>query len=189
MILVRHGQSEFNVVFSVTRRDPGIRDPRLTDVGRSQAADAARYLLGRNVNRVITSPYMRALETADIIARALKLDLEVQNLVGEHAKFTCDIGTPCSQLKHHWPMLELDHLEETWWPEIGEGQSDLDARCRQFREAMRRENEWAGTVVVTHWGFIGALTGHNVKNGTLIAFDPTSAHPGGGSVVPLPNPC
>ena len=99
MILVRHGQSEFNVVFGVTRRDPGIRDPRLTDVGRSQAADAARYLLGRNINRVITSPYMRALETADIIARALKLDLEVQNLVGEHAKFTCDIGTPCSQLK------------------------------------------------------------------------------------------
>ncbi len=189
MILVRHGQSEFNVVFSVTRQDPGIRDPRLTDIGRSQAADAARYLLRQNVNRVITSPYMRAIETADIIARALKLDIEVQNLVGEHAKFTCDVGTPRSQLKHYWPMLELDHLEEAWWPETGEGESELDARCRQFRDIMRRENEWAGTVVVTHWGFIGALTGHKVKNGTMVTFDPTAPHPGGGSIVPLRDPC
>jgi broad specificity phosphatase PhoE len=30
MILLRHGQSEFNLHFSVTRRDPGIADPKLT---------------------------------------------------------------------------------------------------------------------------------------------------------------
>ena len=37
MILIRHGQTEFNRVFSVSRRDPGIRDPALTDRGRRQA--------------------------------------------------------------------------------------------------------------------------------------------------------
>ncbi len=35
MLLIRHGQSEFNVVYSVTRQDPGIRDPKLTVEGRA----------------------------------------------------------------------------------------------------------------------------------------------------------
>ena len=37
MILIRHGQSEFNVVYGKTRVDPGIRDPRLTALGERQA--------------------------------------------------------------------------------------------------------------------------------------------------------
>ena len=40
VILIRHGQTEFNRVVSVTRRDSGIRDPHLTDLGRRQAAAA-----------------------------------------------------------------------------------------------------------------------------------------------------
>ena len=38
MLLIRHGQSEFNVVYSVTRVDPGIRDPLLTATGRKAAS-------------------------------------------------------------------------------------------------------------------------------------------------------
>ncbi|MDH3235510.1 MAG: histidine phosphatase family protein, partial [Alphaproteobacteria bacterium] len=33
MILIRHAQSEFNVVYGKTRQDPGIEDPKLTDTG------------------------------------------------------------------------------------------------------------------------------------------------------------
>ena len=36
MILVRHGQSEFNVIFGATRKDPGIVDPKLTEEGRRE---------------------------------------------------------------------------------------------------------------------------------------------------------
>ncbi|MFQ5957802.1 MAG: histidine phosphatase family protein [Alphaproteobacteria bacterium] len=46
MILLRHGESAFNVVYSATRIDPGIRDPRLTEAGRRRAADAVRALTG-----------------------------------------------------------------------------------------------------------------------------------------------
>jgi precorrin-6x reductase len=41
MILLRHGQSEFNLLFTQTRKDPGIKDPRLTSLGHSQAEAAA----------------------------------------------------------------------------------------------------------------------------------------------------
>jgi broad specificity phosphatase PhoE len=44
MILLRHGQSEFNLHFTATKRDPGIVDAPLTDLGHAQAAAAAEEL-------------------------------------------------------------------------------------------------------------------------------------------------
>ena len=44
MILLRHGQSEFNLHFTATRRDPGHLDPRLTALGHDQAEQAAEQL-------------------------------------------------------------------------------------------------------------------------------------------------
>lgn len=57
MILLRHGQSEFNLLFTQTRKDPGIKDPRLTPLGHSQAEAAAEALAGaREIRRIIASP-------------------------------------------------------------------------------------------------------------------------------------
>ena len=52
MILVRHGQSHFNLHFSATRVDPGIEDPELTDEGVRQAATAAEERIRIDVNDV-----------------------------------------------------------------------------------------------------------------------------------------
>jgi broad specificity phosphatase PhoE len=93
MILVRHGQSEFNVVFSVTRVDPGIRDPRLTPEGRRQAEVAADALAAHGIERLISSPYSRALETAEIVARRLDVAITVEPMVGERAAFACVVGS------------------------------------------------------------------------------------------------
>ena len=81
MLLIRHGQSEFNVVYSATRVDPGIRDPRLTDAGRAQARAAGERLAGEGVRRLLASPYTRALETAEIIAGVLDVPITVTPLV------------------------------------------------------------------------------------------------------------
>jgi len=172
MILVRHGQSEFNVVFSVTRRDPGIRDPRLTEEGRRQAKAAAEALRAQRVERVITSPYSRALETAEIVARRLGVAITVERLVGERAAFACDVGTRRGDLQVRWPHLALDHLEEEWWPALEESEDGLSARCAAFRQHMRAQHDWASVAVVSHWGFIRGLTGLTVQNGAVLRIDP-----------------
>lgn len=94
MILIRHGQTEFNRVFSATRRDPGVRDPDLTDYGRHQAQAVASILRPFGLGRLISSPYTRALETAGIIADQLGLPITVETLIAERFCFTCDIGSP-----------------------------------------------------------------------------------------------
>lgn len=183
MILIRHGQSEFNVVYGKTRIDPGIRDPKLTDLGRRQARAAAEAIRDQEIRKIVTSPYTRALETGTIIAEVLGLDVSVDPHIGERAAFTCDIGTPRSVLQQDWPQLEFDHIEERWWPAMEESEDALDARGQAFRNRMHDSGDWRGIVVISHWGFIRTLTGHKVGNCTVLRFDPSSAHPGGGIVV------
>ena len=183
MILIRHGQSEFNVVYGKTRIDPGIRDPKLTALGCRQAFAAAHTIKEHAPRRIVTSPYSRALQTAAIAAEILGLEIAIDPGVGERAAFTCDIGTPRSQLERDWPQLDFRHIEETWWPVLEESEAALDARGRAFRAEMHSAGDWEGTVVITHWGFIRTLTGHTVGNCTVLRFDPSAEHPGGGTVV------
>ena len=100
MLLIRHGQSEFNVHFSRTGIDPGILDPHLTEAGRAQVRDAALALQRseRPVARLLSSPYTRALQTAEILAGVLKVPVDIEPLVREHAMYQCDVGTVRRQI-------------------------------------------------------------------------------------------
>jgi probable phosphoglycerate mutase len=71
MLLLRHGQSEWNAV----RRWQGLADTPLTPLGRRQAASCAAVLgaLGPGFAAVRSSPLRRAAETGDIIAARLGL--------------------------------------------------------------------------------------------------------------------
>ena len=178
MILVRHGESEFNAIFNRTRVDPGIRDPRLTARGREQVRLAAAAIRRHDqpIRRLITSPYTRALETAAILAEELALPVEVEPIVHEHACWICDIGTPVSALAERWPALDFSHIEEIWWPE-DEPHESVHRRCSAFRIKAARLGDWRHVAVVSHWGFIRMLTGREVKNAEVVPFDPTLASP------------
>ncbi len=177
MILVRHGQSDFNVIYARTRQDPGITDPGLTAEGRRQAAAAATDLAGRDIRRVLASPYQRTLHTAAIIAEQLGLPVVIEPLIRERAVFVCDIGSPRSHLAARWPSFEFGDLPERWWPEPDESETELAARCTAFRTALARSPDWPQVAVVSHWGFIRGLTGRELPNGAFVRFDPTEACP------------
>ena len=177
MIFLRHGQSEFNLHFSATRVDPGIVDPKLTPLGHEQAAQAAEVLAALDIRRIIVSPYTRALETAAPVARALGLPLTVTPTVRERYAFVCDVGSPVSQLRAQFPEVGFHAIEEVWWPAVEEPQDQIMARAALFRAEMAALDDWAHTLVVSHWGFILAFTGQSVMNGQMIEADPTAAPP------------
>jgi broad specificity phosphatase PhoE len=175
MILLRHGQSQFNAAFAVTRADPGIEDPMLTPDGELQAQDAGAQLNGMDLRRVVASPYTRTLHTAQIIAEALGLPVSVEPMIREHAHFTCDIGTATSELRRRWPDFDFGDLPEVWWPRLGESEAEVRARCEDFRIASAVLADWPHVLVVTHWGFIRGLTGEELANGAMLRFDPVTA--------------
>lgn len=180
MLLVRHGQSEFNAAFTLTRVDPGIPDPELTEIGRVQAAAAARDLAARDVARLVVSPYTRTLQTARIIAEQLGVPMTIDPRVRERAAFHCDIGTPPRALAARFPEFDFGGLGDPWWHDhlsVGraESEAELAHRAEQFRAEMARREDWRRVAVVTHWGFVRALTGRQAQNGEIVVYDVTAA--------------
>ncbi|MET0766697.1 MAG: phosphoglycerate mutase family protein [Aeromicrobium sp.] len=81
MILwVRHGQSTWNVIDRLQGHE---LSPPLTERGREQATHAADALADRGVVRLLSSPAIRAVETAEIIAARLGLTVEIEPLLLE----------------------------------------------------------------------------------------------------------
>ncbi|WP_433598705.1 bifunctional RNase H/acid phosphatase [Nocardia sp. CA-135953] len=74
LLLLRHGQT----ALSIQRRYSGRGNPPLTDLGREQAARAAKMLAAKGgIAAVVTSPLGRARETAEAAATALDIPVRV----------------------------------------------------------------------------------------------------------------
>jgi glucosyl-3-phosphoglycerate phosphatase len=184
MIFVRHGQSEFNVLFGETRVDPGIEDPAITDLGAAQALAAARNIADQGIRTLVSSPYKRALQTASIIARELDLPISVNPIVREHYAFSCDVGSPRSTLIKDWPGIDFSHIEERWWPHEDETDEMVAVRGQAFLEQAATLSDRDSVAVVSHWGFIRGVTGLRVTNGTALRVDKS----GRGEVLGTPDP-
>lgn len=154
ILLVRHGQSEWNL----TGRWQGQNDPPLTDLGRAQAATAARSL--GTVDAIWSSDLQRAAETSTIISNELGVgpvvldaDLRERN-AGEWE------GLTRAQIDEQYPGY-LEPVEGTsgegWLPRRPPGwESDDDLAVRVRRAFLRiRDEVGEGEVlVVAHAGLL-----------------------------------
>jgi broad specificity phosphatase PhoE len=73
LLLLRHGQSTWNA----DGRWQGQADPPLSALGEDQARDAAGRLAPGQFSRIVASNLRRAHRTAEILAEALQLPVEV----------------------------------------------------------------------------------------------------------------
>ena len=177
MYLARHGQTMFNVVFGETKKDPGIEDPPLTEEGLRQAEALAEKFAALDIVRVVSSPYTRALQTAQAVAARLDVPVTIDANVRERTAYVCDVGTLTSALAADWPHLDFAHLDDMWWNREEETLPQFHDRVAGFRGLMAAAADWDRTAVITHWGVIRSLTGKRVGNAELLRCDPTEPHP------------
>jgi broad specificity phosphatase PhoE len=171
ILLLRHAESEWNRLFSAFRIDAGLPDPPLSAEGRTQAAALVARLSATPPERVLVSPYRRAIETGQVLATAFRAELIVEPLLRERCAFSCDIGTPASRLREEWPDLVFDGLPEIWWGGLIESDASLERRCRAFLRALARHGPRRTVALVSHWGFIRALTGRRLQNAEILRSD------------------
>ena len=102
LYVVRHAQSESNA------QVPGAgKDSKLTELGRRQAQAVAARLAEIGIDRVLASPYVRALETADAIRRATGAPAGIVPLLHEH-----HVEPLKSEKDEDWPFLSRAALSE-----------------------------------------------------------------------------
>lgn len=106
----RHAQTSYNMQL----RYQGHLDVELDDVGRAQAAAAARLVAGMAPSRIVSSDLVRARATADALAAVTGLRVDIDKRLRE-----IDVGA--------WQGLTFDEVarrfpdEAAQWRDGGEG--------------------------------------------------------------------
>lgn len=141
ILLVRHGETDWNTAGLVQGRT----DLPLNARGRDQAREAAAVLAGRGVGRVVSSPLLRATQTAEIIVATVRLP-----------SFETDEGL----VEQAFGMAEGRRWEDAT-ARYPDGVPGLEERPSVVARATAALTRWAmpgGTIaVVTHRGVINAL--------------------------------
>ncbi len=146
LLLVRHGESEWNVAGRVQGQAAGVR---LTPRGREQADAVARELAGCGAALLVSSDLERALETAAIIGNALGLPVVRAAELREQALGDME-GRLGSELTAE-PTPPGQHLHEVRWGG-GESVADVYARVSGWLSRLRASADGQTVVAVTHAG-------------------------------------
>ncbi|MEZ0363426.1 bifunctional RNase H/acid phosphatase [Mycobacterium sp. pUA109] len=147
LLLLRHGQTEL----SVQRRYSGRGNPALTELGWRQADAAARYLAQRGgIAAVISSPLQRCYDTATAAAKALSLDVTVDEDLTE-TDFGAWEGLTFAEAAERDPELHGRWLRDTaTTPPGGESFDAVQRRVRRARNRIITEHGGSTVLVVSH---------------------------------------
>jgi probable phosphoglycerate mutase len=145
LLLVRHGESEWNA----QRRWQGWADPPLSDLGRRQAAVAARAVGA--VDAIVSSDLQRAAETAAIIANELGIGPVVVDVALRERAAGEWTGLTRDEIDEQFP----DYLASGKRPDGYEDDESVLERVLPALVALEAAGETV--LVVTHGGVIGAV--------------------------------
>ena len=173
MILVRHGQTEFNLLNlkSKSKDDyivAGQLDSPLTDFGHEQARVTGRKLAttpGINIQRAVSSDLNRAVDTAKIILKELSYSvrLEVNSQLRERHVGAFE-GKIIKNLKQVYPQYFFDPRLTNWLADFeqkapgGENFTDVTNRVGPFLQDLL-EHETRDILIVSHIRTICCMIG------------------------------
>lgn len=154
LILVRHGESEGNRNRTFTQSP----EVPITELGRRQAAEAAEKIMARfRPQRLISSPYARARQTAEVIAACLQLPIEHHDEFREQS-FGIFAGKPYESLLGDAAYHEGPRW--AWRPPGGESLEDVAQRVVPAALRVAENSRGTETVIVSHGGVMLALSAY-----------------------------
>ena len=168
LLLVRHGESEGNRDRTFTQNP----EVPLTAFGREQARAAARRMTQRyRPSRVIASPYVRARQTAEIIAEVIGLAVEFDAAFREQS-FGVFAGQPYDTLLGDAAYHEGPRWH--WRPQGGESLTDVYERVVPAFDRVAREAEGQDIVIVSHGGVMVTLCAYVTGSWEGLAVTPNA---------------
>ena len=175
IILLRHGQSTANE----TGSSDNPQTP-LTDLGKQQSKQTAVFLAANyNVTKIISSPFERARNTAQIIADDLKLPIEINDMLIEASSGVLDgveekdfgnipkIGGKIVTLMNKIRVSQVEMSKRN--PKFvkatdkiiklvdGETDEQLNNRCKRIMAFVKSQKTKGDILVVTHFSIIKQL--------------------------------
>jgi broad specificity phosphatase PhoE len=153
--LIRHASCD-GLGQTLWGRTPGIR---LNEQGRLQAQRLAKRFEGMKFDKIYSSPLERALETAEPIARAMKLEVRKSDALNE-IDFGEWSGKTFEQLDSDERWRHFNSCRST--ASVPGGESFLEVQNRVLKEIDRlaHEHRDARVAIVSHADPIKAVIGY-----------------------------
>ena len=154
IILVRHGETEWNVG-EIYR---GRADVALDEVGIKQAELLGKYLSGLKLDTIYSSPLRRALDTANIMAQYHNVRVQVNNglIDFDYGEWQ---GLPDKEVKKLYLALHSEWHTNPHLVKMPGGEGLDDVRKRALAVVNEVVSKYKGSV---------ALVSHRVVNKVLI---------------------
>lgn len=157
LILLRHGQTEFNA----DNRMQGQLDTELSELGRAQAKAAATVMVEHRPISIVSSDLRRAYDTAVEVGDNAGLPVQIderlrETYLGEWQGLTHhDVDSRSPGARARW------RADATWAPPGGESRVDVAQRgAPVVADLLDKYTGWGEqpVVLVAHGGLIAALT-------------------------------
>ncbi len=148
-IAMRHGEAESNARGIVSSKIDGSTSYGLTEKGRLSSEKAGLELSGDKIDIIITSPFARTKQTAEIVAKAIGLDAR-KIIVDERVKeIDAGIfdGKPVALYREHFASIEEKFTKR---PESGENLLDVKRRVMSLISELENEHKGKTILIVTH---------------------------------------
>jgi len=144
--LLRHGRTEH----TPERRFSGSSDLPLSELGRADAAAAARHLADRGIDVIVSSPLQRARQTAEAVAEVLRVPVEVDTDLRE-LDFGAWEGLTAAEAQAKSPLAFRRWSGSTdVRPPGGESFADVSARVARARSRILDRHAGKTVLLVTH---------------------------------------
>jgi ribonuclease H / adenosylcobalamin/alpha-ribazole phosphatase len=145
-VLLRHGQTPM----SVQQRYAGRSNVPLTDAGVQQAVAAAKRLASAGIGVIVTSPLLRAVQTAQEVAAVTGAAVVTDDGFRE-TDFGAWDGLTFAEVRERWPSEVSTWLAD---PDVappgGESFADVSARVTAALRRVLVERECQQVLIVSH---------------------------------------
>lgn len=143
VLFIRHGEKN--------------EDGTLTKLGVRQAEITGEILAGQGIERLFSSPFPRARQTALIVSRKIGLPVEIRHRLHERAGPGRRMTK--SEITARFPeFIVPEDMPEVWWPDVKESWEDVHERVRPVVEEFKSlEVKHERIAAVAHGGSIDAM--------------------------------
>ena len=165
--LARHGETEWNAA----GRIQGHTDTPLNEAGRDQARGMLEKLRTKKIGAVVASDLTRARETAEIVARGLKLASPAVDTGLRERQLGAFEGLTRAELRERfpaeWDAYKRDHANTPPGGEPWEAFLERISGC-VHRLAARLARKDRPALIVTHGGVLKALVIASLETPALV---------------------
>jgi 2,3-bisphosphoglycerate-dependent phosphoglycerate mutase len=152
IVLMRHGRSRADD----ENKHEGRYDSPLTNIGKEQAKNTAAYLKTEyKFDKIISSPLIRAKETAQIIGKILAINVEENSLFMERDNGVLS-GLTFNEAEEIYPEPEKTSIFRKYPLDSGENEVELGARALLCMNYLMRENP-GNYLVVSHGSLLNCI--------------------------------